>query len=175
MLEITGGSVLAGKTFEPIALAAGPDGLLLDRGAAAGTRKLDASGLLVLPGMIDIHGDAFERQIMPRPGVLVDLAVALMETDRQLAANGVTTAYHGVTWSWEPGLRGAEMAARTIDAIEHMAPSFAVDTASICGMKPTTLMPKTAFLIGLRRAGSAVLPSTITWKAPSRIGIAPPR
>jgi alpha-D-ribose 1-methylphosphonate 5-triphosphate diphosphatase len=24
---------------------------------------------MVLPGIIDIHGDAFERQIQPRPGI----------------------------------------------------------------------------------------------------------
>ena len=34
-----------------------------------GSFGLDARGLLVLPGIIDLHGDAFERQIMPRPGV----------------------------------------------------------------------------------------------------------
>jgi len=26
---------------------------------------------LVLPGIVDIHGDAFERQLQPRPGQLV--------------------------------------------------------------------------------------------------------
>ena len=30
---------------------------------------IDAGGLLVLPGIVDLHGDAFERQMMPRPGV----------------------------------------------------------------------------------------------------------
>ena len=58
--------------------------------------------------MVDIHGDAFERQIMPRPGVPFPLDVALLDSDRQMAANGITTAYHAVTWSWEPGLRGRD-------------------------------------------------------------------
>ena len=70
----------------------------------------DASGLLVLPGMIDIHGDAFERQIQPRPGTMFSHAIALADTDRQLIANGITTAFHGVTFSWEGGLRGREAA-----------------------------------------------------------------
>ena len=30
---------------------------------------LDAGHFLVLPGIVDLHGDAFERQLMPRPGV----------------------------------------------------------------------------------------------------------
>jgi alpha-D-ribose 1-methylphosphonate 5-triphosphate diphosphatase len=125
MLEITGGSVLTADGFAPIGLSVRDGRLSLDRGATGRLRALDATDL---PGLIDIHGDAFERQIMPRPGVMVDLDVALMETDRQLAANGITTAYHGVTWSWEPGLRGAAMAEQTIGAIERLTPSFAVDT-----------------------------------------------
>jgi alpha-D-ribose 1-methylphosphonate 5-triphosphate diphosphatase len=60
---------------------------------------IDASDLLVLPGIVDLHGDAFERQLEPRPNVRMSLDVALLETDRQLIANGITTAYHGVTWS----------------------------------------------------------------------------
>src|SRR5438132_949590 len=72
-------------------------------GAGAGT---DLGGLLVLPGMVDLHGDAFERQLMPRPGVHFPKPAALLDTDRQLLANGITTAYHGLTLSWEPGLRG---------------------------------------------------------------------
>jgi alpha-D-ribose 1-methylphosphonate 5-triphosphate diphosphatase len=91
-------------------------------------RAIDATGLLVLPGIIDIHGDAFERQLEPRPGVQFPLDIALTETDRQLAANGITTAYHGVTASWEPGLRSLESATRVIEAIERLAPNLAVDT-----------------------------------------------
>ena len=76
-----------------------------------GALIIDASDLLVLPGIIDIHGDAFERQIMPRPGVQFPHALALLDTDRQLAAAGITTAYHGLTLSWEPGLRSVDAAA----------------------------------------------------------------
>jgi alpha-D-ribose 1-methylphosphonate 5-triphosphate diphosphatase len=65
----------------------------------------DASGLLVLPGIVDLHGDAFERQIQPRPGVNFPVDLALQDTESQLLINGITTAFHGVTLSWEPGLR----------------------------------------------------------------------
>jgi alpha-D-ribose 1-methylphosphonate 5-triphosphate diphosphatase len=67
--------------------------------------RLDASGLLVLPGIVDLHGDAFERQLQPRPGVDFPADLALRDTEAQLLANGITTAFHGVTLSWEPGLR----------------------------------------------------------------------
>lgn len=81
---------------------------------------LDASGCVVLPGIVDFHGDAFERQIMPRPGVRFPLDVALLDTDRQLASNGITTAMHGITYSWEGGLRGRETAVALFAAFDHV-------------------------------------------------------
>lgn len=89
---------------------------------------LDARGMLLLPGMVDIHGDAVERQIMPRPGVGFPIGLALLDTDRQLAANGITTAFHGLTWSWEPGLRSRAAAIAFMTALEEMRPSLAIDT-----------------------------------------------
>ncbi|MFW6236298.1 MAG: hypothetical protein ACOC24_05890 [Desulfovibrionales bacterium] len=78
----------------------------------------DLDGLLVLPGIVDIHGDAFERQLMPRPGVTFGYGMALVETDRQMIANGITTGFHGLTYSWEPGLRGAGAARRFMREFE---------------------------------------------------------
>lgn len=103
---ITGGAVLLasdGLQQTDIALKEG----LVDRvGRGSASSCLDASGLLVLPGIVDLHGDAFERQLQPRPGVDFPADLALRDTEAQLLANGITTAFHGVTLSWEPGLRG---------------------------------------------------------------------
>lgn len=101
------------------------------RFAAGGGRPatvIDAEGLLALPGIVDIHGDGFERHLMPRPGVRFDVSLALRDTDRQLVANGITTAFHGVTVSWEPGLRSAEAASEVIEAIWALRDQFACDT-----------------------------------------------
>jgi alpha-D-ribose 1-methylphosphonate 5-triphosphate diphosphatase len=89
---------------------------------------INARGLLTLPGIVDLHGDAFERQMMPRPGVDFPVDVALIDTDRQLITNGITTAFHGVTWSWEPGLRGSENAHALVDAVQALRPRLACDT-----------------------------------------------
>lgn len=89
---------------------------------------IDARGCLVIPGIVDVHGDAFERQIMPRPGVSFPLDLALLDTDRQMVANGITTAFHGLTWSWEPGLRGRKAAHDFMTALESLRPRLAVDT-----------------------------------------------
>lgn len=105
------------------------EGILPDSAAAPdGARVLDVGGALILPGIIDLHGDAFERQLMPRPDVHMPMAVALMETDRQMLANGITTAYHGLTWSWEPGLRGREAARTFIAELARLRPHLGCDT-----------------------------------------------
>jgi len=93
-----------------------------------GRLGLDARGLLVLPGIVDLHGDAFERQMMPRPGVDFPIDIALVDSDRQVIANGITTVFHGTTWSWEPGLRSGDNAEKLIDAIEAMRPQLVADT-----------------------------------------------
>jgi alpha-D-ribose 1-methylphosphonate 5-triphosphate diphosphatase len=97
-------------------------------GSLHGSFGIDAAGLLVLPGIVDLHGDAFERQMMPRPGVDFPIDVALLDSDRQVIANGITTVYHGTTWSWEPGLRSAQNARQLLEAIEAMRPQLAADT-----------------------------------------------
>ena len=127
-LRIDGGCVLVADRFETTSVSL--DGALItDVGRDGGARRaLDADGLMVLPGIIDIHGDAFERQMMPRPGVHFPLDVALLDTDRQVIANGITTVFHGVTWSWEPGLRGPENARALVAAIETLRPHLHADT-----------------------------------------------
>ena len=89
---------------------------------------IDAGGLLVLPGIIDLHGDAFERQMMPRPGVDFPVDVALIDSDRQAISNGITTVFHGTTWSWEPGLRSGDNARKLLESIETLRPQLAADT-----------------------------------------------
>jgi len=97
-------------------------------GAHSHGNVIDATGLYVLPGIIDLHGDAFERQIMPRPGVHFDLQLALADTDRQMVSNGISTAYHGVTYSWEPGLRSRGSLLGIMDALSDAAEFLACDT-----------------------------------------------
>jgi alpha-D-ribose 1-methylphosphonate 5-triphosphate diphosphatase len=117
-LRLTGG-----ETLLPSGLARDADLLLADGaiqaiGGGAGDQHFDATGLLVLPGIVDIHGDAFERQMQPRPGVDFPPDLALRDTEAQLLANGITTAFHGVTLSWEPGLRSLDAWSRMLEALE---------------------------------------------------------
>ncbi len=118
-MVITGARALIGDGFVETEVAvSGGVIVAVGGGAPSDAVRLDGDGLLLLPGLVDIHGDAFERQLQPRPGVDFPAEIALLDTDRQLLANGITTAFHGVTLSWEPGLRSvatfrALLAART--------------------------------------------------------------
>ncbi len=104
-LRIAGGTVLLGSDGLVVTDLVARDGVIDRIGGGSGGLVFDASGLLVLPGIVDLHGDAFERQLQPRPGVDFPADLALRDTEAQLLANGITTAFHGVTLSWEPGLR----------------------------------------------------------------------
>ncbi|MCP1971673.1 alpha-D-ribose 1-methylphosphonate 5-triphosphate diphosphatase [Bradyrhizobium elkanii] len=126
---IEGGRTLVdGALVETSLRTAGRDIGALDAEQGRAALHIDVSGLLVLPGIIDLHGDAFERQMMPRPSVDFPTDVALIDSDRQAIANGITTVFHGTTWSWEPGLRSAENARKLLDAIEALRPQLAADT-----------------------------------------------
>jgi alpha-D-ribose 1-methylphosphonate 5-triphosphate diphosphatase len=118
MLRITGGRVLLRSDGDQMVDLAIEDGRIAGIGRDGRGAELDARGLLVLPGIVDIHGDAFERQLQPRPGVGFPTDVALHDTEAQLLSNGITTAFHGVTLSWEPGLRSLDAWRSLLDALE---------------------------------------------------------
>jgi alpha-D-ribose 1-methylphosphonate 5-triphosphate diphosphatase len=121
-----GRALIDGELQETSLSIAGSKIGALDNGR--GALALDARDLFVLPGIVDIHGDAFERQMMPRPKVDFPTDVALVDSDRQAIANGITTVFHAATWSWEPGLRCGDNAQRLLEAIEALRPKLAADT-----------------------------------------------
>lgn len=125
MLRIVGGRALIGGRIESAPIRYEGQNIVEDD---ANAEEFRADGLLVLPGIVDIHGDAFERQIQPRPKVSFPLEMALSETDNQLIANGITTAYHGLTISWEPGLRSIETARTFVAALRAIRSKLACDT-----------------------------------------------
>jgi len=126
---IEGGRTLLGdEILETSLRVAGRDIGAIGTGHGRGSLELNARDLLVLPGIVDLHGDAFERQVMPRPGVDFPIDVALADSDRQAIGNGITTVFHATTWSWEPGLRSGDNARQLLEAIESLRPQLAADT-----------------------------------------------
>jgi len=112
-LRLTGANVLRDGLLQE-----GP--LTLEHGVITNGSQpeVDLSGYLLLPGIIDMHVDAFERHIAPRPSAPFPLEMGLRATDRDAAANGVTTAWLAQSWSWEGGHRGPEAAEALMSALD---------------------------------------------------------
>ena len=110
-LTITGAQVLRpdGLSDAPLSLAGGVI-------APKTGREIDLSGYLVLPGIVDAHGDGFERHLAPRRGALGSPEAGLQAADAELAANGITTAVLAQFFSWEGGMRGPDFAERMAEA-----------------------------------------------------------
>jgi alpha-D-ribose 1-methylphosphonate 5-triphosphate diphosphatase len=60
-------------------------------------RVIDAQQALLLPGLIDLHCDAIEKVVEPRPNVFFDINFALQQVDWRLAGSGITTEFHAVS------------------------------------------------------------------------------
>lgn len=122
--ELVGGRVLLPGRDHPVpatVLVAGDRIAAIDvagagRGAAP-DEVIDVAGRWILPGIVDLHGDAFERCLMPRPGVTVGVDLALADNDLQLLAAGITTSYLSATDSWEPGLRSRQTLRALVDGL----------------------------------------------------------
>ena len=88
------------------------DGQITDQAIS----ETDLTGYLILPGIIDLHGDAFERHMAPRPSAPFPMRTGLVGTDRDAAANGITTAWMAQSWSWEGGARSPDYAENFLQA-----------------------------------------------------------
>ena len=62
--------------------------------------------------------------IRDSPGVAFPPALAVRDTAAQLLASGITTAYLGVTLSWEPGLRSLETWRALMAALDAARPAL---------------------------------------------------
>lgn len=70
---------------------------------------IDAHEQYVLPGIIDIHTDALDAEIIPRPGADIPINVAFRELERKMNGCGYTTVYH----SLHLGYKSAEYGSRS--------------------------------------------------------------
>lgn len=63
-----------------------------------GERVVDVGGRYVLPGVICLHNDGLEKAINPRPNTNFPADFALLTYDAQLAAAGITTQFHAISF-----------------------------------------------------------------------------
>ncbi|WP_299373769.1 alpha-D-ribose 1-methylphosphonate 5-triphosphate diphosphatase [uncultured Tateyamaria sp.] len=129
--SVTGLTLTGGRMLRPDGTFADADvhmetGVITDTAPAA-PRVVDVSNCLILPGIIDAHGDGHEHHLMPRAGADFPEWVGLRNVDRELIANGITTAYLAQSYSWEGEKRGADAARAVIDALQRLHPAPTAD------------------------------------------------
>jgi alpha-D-ribose 1-methylphosphonate 5-triphosphate diphosphatase len=101
---VSGGEVLLGSVLVR-------DGRIaaVDSGRHSGGHGLE--GDLLIPGLVELHTDNFERHLMPRPKVHWPELPALFGHDAEVAAAGITTVYDalGVGDADPEAMRGQNM------------------------------------------------------------------
>lgn len=78
------------------------DGLIVEvTGHAPGAipaEAIDLRGALLLPGIVDTHSDALEKEQKPRPTVQFPPEFAVASFEGRARAAGVTTIFHGISY-----------------------------------------------------------------------------
>lgn len=80
-------------------------------------RVLEGDGYYIMPGMIETHSDAIEKEVEPRPDAPFPLKVGLYEIDKKLAGHGITTMYHSVSLSDGTGARDDQFVQAIIEEV----------------------------------------------------------
>ncbi|WP_425807432.1 alpha-D-ribose 1-methylphosphonate 5-triphosphate diphosphatase [Desulfitobacterium sp. Sab5] len=80
---------------------------------------IDAQDCYIMPGIIDMHCDALEKEMQPRPNTLFPVHMAFFELEKKLATSGITTMYHSLTLSDEWGVREQGMVVNIIQKINQ--------------------------------------------------------
>jgi alpha-D-ribose 1-methylphosphonate 5-triphosphate diphosphatase len=70
----------------------------IDRGTGQiGSSAIDFSGDFLLPGLVELHTDNFEKTLQPRPGVVwPSMLAAALSHDVQIAGAGITTVLDAI-------------------------------------------------------------------------------
>lgn len=94
----------------------------IDRGTGAALAGHDLEGDYLMPGLVEIHTDNFERHLMPRPKVQWAEMPALLAHDAEIAAAGITTVFDalGVGDADPDSLRGSTWHG-VVETLDHCA------------------------------------------------------
>ncbi|MBE0438471.1 MAG: alpha-D-ribose 1-methylphosphonate 5-triphosphate diphosphatase [Gammaproteobacteria bacterium] len=99
----------------------------------SGAELIDLQGRVLMPGMIDLHCDALEKEVEPRPNVHFPLDFAVAQADKRNAISGITTVYHAIAFANdELGLRNNDFAASIAKAVHAWAPHGLIDNRVHC-------------------------------------------
>ncbi len=73
---------------------------------------------LIAPGIIDLHSDALEKEIEPRPNAHFPINFAIRNLDRKISMAGITTMFHAIGFEENPSKhRNARLAREQIESL----------------------------------------------------------
>ncbi|RLM44105.1 alpha-D-ribose 1-methylphosphonate 5-triphosphate diphosphatase [Haloarcula sp. Atlit-47R] len=117
-------AIVGGRVVTPDAVVEGGVRVEGDRIVSVGAvdadadTVVDANGRLILPGLVDLHGDDIETHLHPRSGARMPPSMALASADRANLAAGITTKFHAISFEDDADEdRSPELAATLTDGI----------------------------------------------------------
>lgn len=115
--------------------------VLLENGVISGinplspraTREIDLEGQLLMPGLIDLHSDALEKDVEPRPNVFFPFDFAIPQAEKRNLHAGITTSFHAVAFAHEEfGVRNQHAAAALVRAVRAYQRRGVIDNRIHC-------------------------------------------
>ena len=95
--------------------------------------SISLNGQYLLPGLVDLHCDAIEKEIEPHPNAFFPMDFAIAQIDRNNAAVGITTPFHAISFAYEEfGLRNNEKAAQIVRSLHNYQPQALVNNRVHC-------------------------------------------
>lgn len=122
--------------------------LLLENGVIAAicpdtvhgaVQEIDLAGDILMPGLIDLHSDAIEREMEPRDRARLPLSHAVVQGDRKCALAGITTAFHALAFAGaDRGRRSNPIMAELSRLVHAHAEHSMIDNRIHCRFEMTS-------------------------------------
>lgn len=90
----------------------------------ADLKVIDAKNQILLPGMIDIHNDEIENAISPKRNCFFCEEDVFHHLMLGFYSSGITTVYHALAYSIEPGIRNYSTAHEILKQLERFKTHF---------------------------------------------------
>lgn len=101
-------------------------------------KNIDLKGETLIPGIIDLHCDALEKEVEPRPNTFFPLDFACSQAEKRNLSAGITTVFHAISFAHEElGVRSNEFAASIVKAIHLWNSHGLIDNRVHCRYEVT--------------------------------------
>lgn len=100
----------------------------IENGPLRDAVEIDLNGNFLMPGLLDLHSDAIEHEVEPRPNTFLPIELAIRQADRLYAGVGITTAFHSLSfWGDGDGSRNNQYNSDLSRAVVRQNPHAIID------------------------------------------------